>query len=106
MPEARRRHEGHPCVAVQADRIDDLPVRVDLAAEQRVAAGAASGDEVERDRLVPVRRLHRAGLHIPYMAQITWVMVRSSGKCLLASAPRCSCERRPPDSWRPTSARA
>ena len=46
---------------VAPDRVDDIPVGVDLLTHQGVDVGRGGDGEVERDAVVPVRALHSLG---------------------------------------------
>ncbi|KMQ81350.1 toll-like receptor 13-like protein, partial [Lasius niger] len=43
--------------------MEDLTARIQLGAHQAVAAGLALGNEVQRNRLMSMRFLHRSRLH-------------------------------------------
>ena len=55
VPEARGRHERRARLPLGSPGVDDVAVLVEFLADQRVAAGLAVDDVVQRHRLVAVR---------------------------------------------------
>ena len=61
MPEARRSDERRSRLPVSPLRVLDVALVIDLASDQGVAALLALDDEVQGDRLMPVRKLDGPG---------------------------------------------
>ena len=58
VPEPGRRHERRARLPVGTLGVDDVPILVEIPADQRIASGLAIDDQVEGDRLVMVRELN------------------------------------------------